>query len=269
MLTTNKGASAPSKRSATMGNKTAAKTQRQKLANSAKIESRYAAKAVGNDDYRLDEFMPEGDQNKIVQSMIWNDLTVVNAPAGTGKTSVALWKALQMLRSGDFRKLLFIKNPTEVGDDQIGFLSGDKTDKLAAHYESTKRIFQQFMTANKLENDIGSGKIELNIPNYLLGATLDNTIVIIDEAQLMSTETLKLLIERAGINTHVIVLGDVRQTYAIKKRSNGLHQILELLYPENEEGVREPIIDFIGYVELTTDDNKRGRLSKLITEVFI
>ena len=98
MLTTNKGASAPSKRSATMGNKTAAKTQRQKLANSAKIESRYAAKAVGNDDYRLDEFMPEGDQNKIVQSMIWNDLTVVNAPAGTGKTYVSLWKALQMLR---------------------------------------------------------------------------------------------------------------------------------------------------------------------------
>lgn len=251
-----------------MGKTSAVKSPRQKLANNEKRESRYAAKAIGNDDYRLDQFTPEGDQNKIVQSMIWNDLTFVNAPAGTGKTSVTLWKALQMLKAGDFRKLLFLKNPTEVGDDQIGFLSGDKTDKLAAHYESTKRIFQQFMTANKLENDIGSGKIELNIPNYLLGATLDNTIVIVDEAQLMSTDTLKLLIERAGFNTHVVVLGDVRQTYAIKKRPNGLKEVMNLLAPENEEGERIPIVDWIGYVTLTPEDNKRSRLSKLITEVF-
>lgn len=251
-----------------MGKTATAKSPRQKLASNAKVESRYAAKAVGNDDYRLDGFSPEGDQQQIVQSMIWNDLTVVNAPAGTGKTSVTLWKALQMLRAGDFRKLLFIKNPTEVGDDQIGFLSGDKTDKLAAHYESTKRIFQQFMTANKLENDIGSGKIELNIPNYLLGATLDNTIVIIDEAQLMSPETLKLLVERAGINTHVVVLGDVRQTYAIKKRANGLKDLLDKVAPEGEDGVRVPRVDFIGYVQLTTDDNKRSRLSKFITEIY-
>ena len=141
-----------------MGNKTA-KARRQSAANDDKRASRYAAKAVGNDDYRLDEFTPVGNQEAIVRSMVWNDLTIVNAPAGTGKTTTALWKALQMLKAGDFRKLIFLKNPTEVGDDQIGFLSGDKTDKLAAHYESTKRIFQQFMTANKLENDIASGKI--------------------------------------------------------------------------------------------------------------
>lgn len=245
-----------------------AKSSRQKMVNDEKRESRYAAKAIGNDDYKLDNFTPEGDQNKIVVSMVWNDITFVNAPAGTGKTSVALWKALQMLKAGDFRKLLFIKNPTEVGDDQIGFLSGDKTDKLAAHFESTKRIFQQFMTANKLENDIGSGKIELNIPNYLLGATLDNTIIIIDEAQLMSPDTLKLLIERAGINTHVVVLGDIRQTYAVKKRANGLAFVLNLFAPEIEEGVREPLTDFIGYVTLSSDDNKRSRLSKLTTELF-
>ncbi|QOI67993.1 hypothetical protein vecB_055 [Escherichia phage VEcB] len=114
-----------------MGNKTA-KARRQSAANDDKRASRYAAKAVGNDDYRLDEFTPVGNQEAIVRSMVWNDLTIVNAPAGTGKTTTALWKALQMLKAGDFRKLIFLKNPTEVGDDQIGFLSGDKTDKLAA-----------------------------------------------------------------------------------------------------------------------------------------
>lgn len=250
-----------------MGNKTA-KARRQSAANDDKRASRYAAKAVGNDDYRLDEFTPVGNQEAIVRSMVWNDLTIVNAPAGTGKTTTALWKALQMLKAGDFRKLIFLKNPTEVGDDQIGFLSGDKTDKLAAHYESTKRIFQQFMTANKLENDIASGKIELNIPNYALGATWDNSIILIDEVQLMSPNTVKLLLERAGLNTRIVIMGDVNQTYAIKRRANGLGDLLDRVVPINEEGERETIVDFIGYVEMTTADNQRSRLSQFITEVY-
>ncbi|WPK37502.1 diguanylate cyclase/phosphodiesterase [Escherichia phage AV123] len=250
-----------------MGNKTA-KARRQSTANDDKRASRYAAKAVGNDDYRLDEFTPVGNQEAIVRSMVWNDLTIVNAPAGTGKTTTALWKALQMLKAGDFRKLIFLKNPTEVGDDQIGFLSGDKTDKLAAHYESTKRIFQQFMTANKLENDIASGKIELNIPNYALGATWDNSIILIDEVQLMSPNTVKLLLERAGLNTRIVIMGDVNQTYAIKRRANGLGDLLDRVVPINEEGEREAIVDFIGYVEMTTADNQRSRLSQFITEVY-
>lgn len=251
----------------TWGNKTA-KARRQSAANDDKRASRYAAKAVGNDDYRLDEFTPVGNQEAIVRSMVWNDLTIVNAPAGTGKTTTALWKALQMLKAGDFRKLIFLKNPTEVGDDQIGFLSGDKTDKLAAHYESTKRIFQQFMTANKLENDIASGKIELNIPNYALGATWDNSIILIDEVQLMSPNTVKLLLERAGLNTRIVIMGDVNQTYAIKRRANGLGDLLDRVVPINEEGEREAIVDFIGYVEMTTADNQRSRLSQFITEVY-
>ena len=250
-----------------MGNKTA-KARRQSAANDDKRASRYAAKSVGNDDYRLDEFTPVGNQEAIVRSMVWNDLTIVNAPAGTGKTTTALWKALQMLKAGDFRKLIFLKNPTEVGDDQIGFLSGDKTDKLAAHYESTKRIFQQFMTANKLENDIASGKIELNIPNYALGATWDNSIILIDEVQLMSPNTVKLLLERAGLNTRIVIMGDVNQTYAIKRRANGLGDLLDRVVPINEEGEREAIVDFIGYVEMTTADNQRSRLSQFITEVY-
>ena len=251
-----------------MGNK-AAKSPRQKLAANDQKQSRYAAKAVGNDDYRLDEFSPTPAQQEIVHSMVWNDLTIINGRAGTGKTTTALWKALQMLKSGDVRKLLFLKNPTEVGDDQIGFLSGDKNDKLTAHYESTKRIFQQFMSANKLETDILNGKIELNIPNYALGATWDNTIILIDESQLMSPDTIKLLLERTGINSRVVVIGDVRQTYAIKRRKNGLEDLLDKVAPYDvDEEERIPITDFIGYVELSSDENQRSRLSQFITEIY-
>ena len=248
--------------------KQAARVSRQKLTVNDQKQSRYAAKAVGNDDYRLDEFHPTEAQEEIVHSMVWNDLTIVNGRAGTGKTTTALWKALQMLKAGDVRKLLFLKNPTEVGDDQIGFLSGDKSEKLTAHYESTKRIFQQFMTANKLETDIVNGKIELNIPNYALGATWDNTIILIDESQLMSPDTIKLLLERTGINSRVVVIGDVKQTYAIKHRKNGLSDLVDRVAPANEEGDHIPVTDFIGYVELSSDENQRSRLSQFITEIY-
>lgn len=124
------------------------------------------------------------------------------------------------------------------------------------------------MTANKLENDIASGKIELNIPNYALGATWDNSIILIDEVQLMSPNTVKLLLERAGLNTRIVIMGDVNQTYAIKRRANGLGDLLDRVVPINEEGEREAIVDFIGYVEMTTADNQRSRLSQFITEVY-
>ncbi|WNL63272.1 hypothetical protein [Citrobacter phage Tr1] len=254
-----------------MGKEQAVKSRRLAKAqeHDERKQSRYAAKAIGNDDYTLDDFTPIGDQEDIVRSMVWNDLTIINGPAGTGKTSTALWKALQMLKAGDFRKLIFLKNPTEVGDDQIGFLSGDKTDKLAAHYESTKRIFHQFMKAQKLEADIASGKIELNIPNYALGATWDNSIILVDEVQLMSPDTIKLLLERTGMNSRIVVIGDIRQTYAIKRRANGLKDLVDRVVPFDEEGEeRVPVVDFIGYVELQTSDNQRSRLSQFITEVY-
>lgn len=232
------------------------------------VESGYARKNDGfNSDYKLDQFHPKGDQNLIVQSMVNNDLTIATGPAGVGKTSVALWKALSMIKAGHVRKLLFIKNPTEVGDDQIGFLSGDKKEKLTAHYETTKRIFHQFVSPGKLETDIANGKIELTIPNYALGATWDNSIVLIDESQLMSPSTLKLLIERTGENTIVVVLGDVKQTYAVKKRENGLADLVKRVV-KFEEGEATPVTDFIGYVELTSTDNKRSRLSQFITEIY-
>lgn len=228
-------------------------------------ESRYSQKfGLETSDYKLNDFTPTEEQQAIVQSMVWNDLTVINGPAGVGKTTAALWKALKMMREGDFRRLIFIKNPSEVGDDAIGFLSGDKNEKLTAHYESTKRIFHTFMAPNKLENDIKSMKIELTIPNYALGATWDNAIILIDEAQLMSPNTIKLLLERTGANSRVVLMGDVKQVYSIKKRDNGLSDLMSKILDENGN----PIEDFVGYIKLSTKDNQRSRLSQYITEIY-
>src|SRR5690606_32373790 len=119
-----------------------------------------------------------------------------------------------------------IKNPTEAGDDQIGFLQGGAEDKISYHIHSMKGIFLQFMSAEKLDNDIKSGNIVITIPNFLLGATIERSIIIIEEAQTMSPNTIKLIAERAGEGSIVVVVGDSKQRYSVKKREDGFNDLI-------------------------------------------
>lgn len=219
-------------------------------------------------DWNLDWFHPEGRQHLIVESMEENPLTIVKAPSGCGKSTTILWKALNEYKNGNFRKIILIKNPTEAGDDQLGFLTGNKNDKLTSHMESMKSIFYQFMSKNKLENDISSGNIAFDIPNYLSGKTIDNTIIILEEAQMMSPNTIKLCIERAGVGSIVVVAGDSKQCYSVKKREDGLKDLIErTTYDSN--GVRfSQYTNIVGYIEMESDNNMRSELSKFITEIY-
>jgi hypothetical protein len=184
-----------------------------------------------------------------------------------GKTSTALHVALTELKYNNYRQLIFIKNPAEVGDDRIGFLSGSEQDKLEAHYATTKRIFSEFMSPQKLENDIGSGKIRLEIPNFVLGATFDNAIVILDESQVMSDNTIKLLLERCGVNTKYVILGDSKQKYAISDRVDGFKGLIERV-TEECQGERESISGIVSYVRMNYEENRRSEGSKFITALY-
>lgn len=219
-------------------------------------------------DYKLDWFIPTQDQSKIVESMQTNLVTVVQAPSGCGKSATAMWAALKEYRVDATKKILLVKNPTEVGDDALGFLKGDEQEKLGPHVESMKTIFAQFMGKNKLENDLSSGNIKIGIPNFYLGQTLDNTIILIEEAQTMSPPTLKLMMERAGTNSKVVVLGDSKQTYSIKKRPNGLADLINRITYDNH-GIRLPNVNMpVGYIEMDSNNNKRSDLSKWVTDLY-
>lgn len=220
-----------------------------------------------DNDWNLDWFSPRGLQVKCVESFDENTFTIINAPSGSGKTSVALWAALTELKNRNYQQLIFIKNPTEVGDDKIAYLSGSESDKLLAHMDTTKRIFHEFIHKNKLENDIKNDKIRLTIPNFLLGATFDNCIVLLDEAQTMSKSTIKLLLERCGKNTKYIIMGDPTQTYSVSKRNDGFSDLIERATKEYQ-GIRIPREDEFGYVRMTREDNQRSRGSKLINRIY-
>lgn len=232
-----------------------------------KKQSSYQEKVPVNNDWKLDWFVPTEAQEEIIYGMNNHDLTIVDAPSGCGKTSVAVWKALNDLKQGHYRKIVFVKNPTEAGDDMIGYLKGEVQDKLAAHFMEMKRLFLNFVSAGKLDSDEGK-KIEFTVPNFLLGSSLTDSLIIVDEGQTFSPNTMKLVLERAGENSRVVVCGDSRQRYSVKFREDGFSDLISKVTESTEDGEVESNQELVHYVKLTTDENQRSELSKLITELY-
>lgn len=224
-------------------------------------------RAAFSEDYKLDWFKPTEKQQEIVYSMLENDLTIVSASSGCGKSTTAIWQGLQDLKRGKYKRILFIKSAVESSDDAIGFLSGNASEKLEIHFRASRGIFMQFMSEAKLQMEEKRGRINFAIPNFIQGATFDDTLMILDEMQQVSPPILKLLMERAGQNTSILLLGDKRQRYANKKREDGFTFFVNMVTKVDEEG-RYSDVETIGYVEMTAADNMRSDLSKLIVALF-
>jgi predicted ribonuclease YlaK len=219
------------------------------------------------ESYKLDWFKPTEAQGDIIYSLCQDDITIVQGSSGCGKSTTAIWQALKDVQAGLYRKIVFVKSATESADDGIGFLPSSADDKLKPHFEATVGIFQKFMTGNKLDMEIKHGRIVFKIPNFLQGESLDDAILILDEAQNMSPETLKLCMERTGTNSKLIVLGDERQKYALKKRVNGFTHFNSLVTGVDEEG-RYSKVPTIGYIELPASENMRSAISKLVVSIY-
>lgn len=218
--------------------------------------------------YRLDWFHPTPIQETIVESYMYNDLTAVQGSSGTGKSTTIIWQALTDLKDRHYNKIIFCKTPAELGDDKIGFLSGDANEKLKAHFDTMRGIFHTFMTKEKLAMEEAHGVIEFTIPNFIAGRTIDNAVLIIDEGQLLSIGTTKLVLERAGRNCKVVVLGDKAQTYAAAHRADGFTDLVNRITTVNEDGVRESNQETMGFVEMKAGDNMRSDLSRRIVELY-
>ena len=219
-----------------------------------------------NEKYSLDWFKPQGRQQDIVDAIDQYDWVGVQAPSGCGKTTTVVWKALSLLGKG-YRKIVFVKNPTEAGDDQIGFLTGHESSKLEPHFDSMRGVFLDFMNKGKLESDEKNLNIQFKIPNFLLGATISDAVVILDECQTYSPNTLKLLMERVDDSCKLILLGDRMQQYSVKKRTDGFTDLLNRITDADDKG-RYSVEPLFKYVELTTNENQRGAISKRVTEIY-
>ena len=152
-----------------------------------------------------------------------HQLILCHGIAGTGKTYVSCYKALQdVLRRGTPYDKLIIINPTvDVGnEDKLGYLPGELSQKIQQYNESTFKILNSIVGKSKDNKLIQDGKVEIGVLNFLRGVNLENCYVILDEAQNVSPMQIKTIMTRISENCKMIIQGDLSQ--CDKYKTNGV-----------------------------------------------
>lgn len=220
------------------------------------------------------EYVVQGNLNRFILTPVQqelsrviddNTITFLEAPAGTGKTSVVLHNYCKRYLASKEQDILIIRTPVEASSDKIGFLPDTKEAKLEPHFAAYRKILGDFL-GQKFNADLGK-RIIFDIPNFQLGCTWDNKLVLIDEAQQKEPLILKLLLERIGVNTKVVVCGDPSQLYSGGKR-NALSDGISRFTVETPDGGREPKYDQIGYFKMTAADVMRSDIVKTVIQAY-
>jgi phosphate starvation-inducible PhoH-like protein len=168
-------------------------------------------------------------QKEFANKIIANDMVVCSAPSGTGKSLTALHTFVKMYQTDRSKQIVIVRTPVEAGMDKIGFLPDGLDKKLEPHFSSAKVLLNRLLGKGKVDTDMDH-RIHFKIPNYMLGSTFDNTLLLIDEAQEIPPLIMKLILERVGENSKVVVLGDPSQRYAIEKGRNGLTDVIDKFF---------------------------------------
>ena len=174
----------------------------------------------------VDNFKPKTLNQRVFHDIISDDdtqLVLCHGIAGTGKTYVSIYKALQdVLRRGTPYEKLIIINPTvDVGnEDKLGFLPGELSAKIQQYNESTFTILDKIIGKARAGKMIADNKIEIGVLNFLRGTNLENCYVILDEAQNVSPMQIKTLMTRLSENCKMIIQGDMSQ--CDKYKTNGM-----------------------------------------------
>lgn len=208
------------------------------------------------------------DSQKVCLNVIQNNIiTFVEGLAGTGKTLTALYASITHYKELPSNRVVVIRTPMEATlHDKVGFLPDDLKSKLEPHFASTKMILSSLINPLKVENDLNSTykKIEFNIPNFMLGCTLDNCFIIIDEAQTLNPVIMKLLLERIGKNSKIVVLGDPSQSYSVNTDRQGMRDAISKFFNIEGNEVKEPLFKDIGYFKFEIDDCMRSDIVKTV-----
>jgi phosphate starvation-inducible PhoH-like protein len=152
-----------------------------------------------------------------------SNIIMAHALAGAGKTFISIQKGLEMLlnRGCDIQKLIIINPTVDVGnEDKLGHLPGDLNEKMKVHNESSLFILHKIIGEAEANKLIDNGKIEFKVLNFLRGTNIENSYIILDEAQNASPLQLKTLITRIADSTKLIIEGDLSQ--CDKYRTNGI-----------------------------------------------
>lgn len=217
---------------------------------------------------KLNDFIPTDPQKGLINKIKANTIIFCDSPAGTGKSSSVLWHFCKEYLMDRHKKIVIVRTPVEFSDDKIGFLPNGLDDKLRVHFESTQEILENFLGAGKVATDIGS-RIFFKIPNYLLGATITDTLLLIDEAQQLSPQILKLILERIGDNCKVVVAGSSEQLFDAHNKRNGLNDAINRFFDyDNDTETFLERFDSIAYHEFEVNDCMRNSVVKDVIRAY-
>ncbi|MCG8509803.1 MAG: PhoH family protein [Rhodospirillales bacterium] len=155
---------------------------------------------------------PHSDnQRRLMEAIDSYDMVVALGPAGTGKTYLAVAKAVEALQAGKVGRILLSRPAIEAGES-LGFLPGDIEQKLAPYLRPLYDALSDRLGGKKLKSLMGDGTIEIAPVAYMRGCTLNNSFVVIDEAQNCTYGQLKMLLTRLGWHSTMVITGDPDQT---------------------------------------------------------
>jgi len=191
------------------------------------------------------------------------DMIIAVGPAGTGKTLFACLKAISQLKNGDIKKLV-VTRPVVTVEEDIGFLPGNIVKKMDPWTRPIFDLFLEFFSKNELDTYINSNNIEISPLAFMRGRTFKNSFIIADEMQNSSPNQMKMLTTRIGVNSKMIITGDLNQTdIAI---NNGLEDLINRINKYNKNVNNS--FNGIKIVTFEKEDIERSEIVKNIINIY-
>lgn len=197
------------------------------------------------------------NQQKLVKAFDENDLVFAIGPAGSGKTFVAIALAVKALKNKQVRKIILSRPAVEAGE-KLGFLPGEMKDKLDPYLQPLYDALQDMIPGAKLKEYMENNVIQIAPLAFMRGRTLNDAVIILDEAQNTTTHQIKMFLTRLGMNAKMIVTGDITQIDLPPTATSGLIQAMQIL-----KGVNG-----IGKIEFGKKDIVRHKLVQRIVEAY-
>ena len=196
-------------------------------------------------------------QKKYVDAIDKNTIVFGIGPAGTGKTYLAVAKAVTALRSKEVSRIILTRPAVEAGE-KLGFLPGDLQNKVDPYLRPLYDALYQIMGAESFQKNMEKGLIEVAPLAYMRGRTLDNAFIILDEAQNTTPAQMKMFLTRIGFGSKAVITGDATQKDLSPGTASGLDVALKVLKK----------VDEIGICELTSKDVVRHPVVQKIVKAY-
>ena len=215
------------------------------------------------------------NQQRLVNAFLKNDMVFALGPAGTGKTYIAIALAVKALKNKEIKRIILSRPAVEAGE-KLGFLPGDMKDKIDPYLQPLYDALEDMITPAKLKDYIENKVVQIAPLAFMRGRTLNDAVIILDEAQNTSVHQIKMFMTRLGINAKMIITGDVTQIDLPPSQLSGLKHALRVL--DGVEGiaridfdkkdiVRHKLVQRIVDAYEKDDERKREEKASAISEI--